>query len=132
MRITGVLAAVAALSLAAVYFEYRTLFGRTSGIVLLVLFSGLKLLEMRTHRDGAVVAFLCYFLIMTNLLYTQSIPTAALMCAALLAVTCTLVGFAAPRRLEGGSALRGHADQAVQWRGRRGVVARLVATARHS
>ena len=90
--------AVAALSLAAVYVEYRTLFGRTPGIVLLVLFSGLKLLEMRTHRDGAVVAFLCYFLIMTNLLYTQSIPTAALMCAALLAVTCTLVGFAAPRR----------------------------------
>ena len=92
------LLAVAALSLAAVFFEYRTLFGRTPGIVLLVLFSGLKLLEMRTHRDGAVVAFLCYFLIMTNLLYTQSIPTAALMCAALLAVTCTLVGFAAPRR----------------------------------
>jgi protein-glutamine gamma-glutamyltransferase len=90
--------AVAALSLAAVYVEYRTLFGRTPGIVLLVLFSGLKLLEMRTHRDGAVVAFLCYFLIMTNLLYTQSIPTAALMCAALLAVTCALVGFAAPRR----------------------------------
>jgi transglutaminase-like putative cysteine protease len=90
--------AVAALSLAAVYLEYRTLFGRTPGIVLLVLFSGLKLLEMRTHRDGAVVAFLCYFLIMTDLLYTQSIPTAALMCAALLVVTCTLVGFAAPRR----------------------------------
>ncbi len=92
------LLAVAALALAAVYFEYRTLFGRTSGIVLLVLFSGLKLLETRTHRDGAVVAFLCYFLIMTNLLYTQNIPTAALMCVALLAVTCTLVGFAAPRR----------------------------------
>jgi len=90
--------AVAALSLAAVYFEYRTLVGRTSGIVLLVLFSGLKLLEMRTHRDGAVLAFLCYFLIVTNLLYTQSIPTAALMCAALLVVTCTLVGFSAPQR----------------------------------
>jgi hypothetical protein len=92
------LLAVAALSLAAVYFEYRTVFGRTPGIVLLVLFSGLKLLEMRTHRDGAVMAFLCYFLIMTNLLYTQSIPTAALMCVALLAVTFSLVGFAAPQR----------------------------------
>ncbi len=90
--------AVAALSLAAVYLEYRTLFGRTSGIVLLVLFSGLKMLEMRTHRDGAVLAFLCYFLIVTNLLYTQSIPTAALMGAALLVVTCTLVGFSAPQR----------------------------------
>jgi transglutaminase-like putative cysteine protease len=92
------LLAVASLALATVFFEYRTLFGRTPGIVLLVLFSGLKLLEMRTHRDGAVVAFLCYFLIMTNLLYTQSIPAAALMCAALLAVTSALVGFAAPQR----------------------------------
>jgi hypothetical protein len=41
-----------------VYLEYRTLFGRTTGIVLLVLFSGLKLIELRTHRDAAVVAFL--------------------------------------------------------------------------
>jgi transglutaminase-like putative cysteine protease len=84
-----------------VYLEYRTLFGRTTGIVLLVLFSGLKLIELRTHRDAAVVAFLCYFLIMTNLLYTQSIPTALLMGVALLAVTFTLVGLSAPRRAPG-------------------------------
>jgi len=92
------LLAVAALAIGAVFAEYRTLFGRTPGIVLLVLFSGLKLLEMRSHRDATVAAFLCYFLIMTNLLYSQSMPIAALMGAALLAVTCTLVGFAAPQR----------------------------------
>ena len=62
-----------------VWIEYRTLFGRQPGIVLLVLFSGLKLLESRTHRDGAVAAFLGYFLIITNFLYTQSIPTALVM-----------------------------------------------------
>jgi len=89
---------LALLAIGAVYFEYRTLFGRTSGIVLLVLFSGLKLAEMRTHRDAAVVAFLGYFLVMTNLLYTQSIPTALLMALALLAITGTLVGLAAPQR----------------------------------
>jgi transglutaminase-like putative cysteine protease len=89
---------LALLAIAAVYLEYRTLFGRTSGIVLLVLFSGLKLAEMRTHRDAAVVAFLCYFLVMTNLLYTQSIPTALLMGLALLAITGTLVGLSAPQR----------------------------------
>ncbi len=89
---------LALLAIGAVYLEYRTLFGRTSGIVLLVLFSGLKLAEMRTHRDAAVVAFLCYFLVMTNLLYTQSIPTALLMALALLAITGTLVGLAAPQR----------------------------------
>jgi transglutaminase-like putative cysteine protease len=92
------LLSVAVLAIGAVFAEYRTLFGRTPGIVLLVLFSGLKLLETRSHRDATVVAFLCYFLIMTNLLYSQSIPTAALMGVALLAVTCTLVGFAAPQR----------------------------------
>jgi transglutaminase-like putative cysteine protease len=89
---------IALLSIGAVYLEYRTLFGRTSGIVLLSLFSGLKLMELRTHRDAAVTAFLCYFLVMTNLLYTQSIPTALLAGAALLAVTATLAGLSAPRR----------------------------------
>jgi transglutaminase-like putative cysteine protease len=92
------LAAVALLAIGGVFVEYRTLFGRSPGIVLLVLFSGLKLLETRSLRDATVLAFLCYFLIMTHLLYSQTIPTALLMGAALVAVTCTLVGFAAPRR----------------------------------
>jgi transglutaminase-like putative cysteine protease len=108
---------LALLVVAAVYLEYRTLFGRTSGIVLLVLFSGLKLAEMRTHRDAAVVAFLCYFLVMTNLLYTQSIPTALLMALALLVITGTLVGLAAPQRpaaanLRSAGALLAHAAPA--------------------
>ena len=89
---------VAAVAMLGVWMEYRTLFGRQPGIILLVLFAGLKLLETRTHRDAALAAFLGYFLIITNFLYTQSIPTAALMCAALFALTATLVGFSAPRR----------------------------------
>jgi transglutaminase-like putative cysteine protease len=92
------LLAVAVLAIGSVFAEYRTLFGRTPGIVLLAMFSGLKLLEARSLRDATVLAFLCYFLIMTNLLYSQTIPTAALMAVALVAVTGTLVGFAAPRR----------------------------------
>jgi transglutaminase-like putative cysteine protease len=81
-----------------VWLEYRTLFGRQSGVVLLMLFSGLKLLESRTHRDAAVAAFLGYFLIVTNFLYSQSIPTAGAMAAGLFAITTTLVGFSAPQR----------------------------------
>ncbi|HEX9183153.1 MAG TPA: DUF3488 and transglutaminase-like domain-containing protein [Burkholderiales bacterium] len=92
------LLAMAVLAIGSVFAEYRTLFGRTPGIVLLAMFSGLKLLEARSLRDATVLAFLCYFLIMTNLLYSQTIPTAALMGAALVAVTATLVGFAAPQR----------------------------------
>jgi len=89
---------VAAVAMLGVWMEYRTLFGRGPGIVLLVLFAGLKMLETRTHRDAALAAFLGYFLVITNFLYTQSIPTAVLMCVALFALTVTLVGFSAPHR----------------------------------
>src|SRR4029077_4429364 len=81
-----------------VWVEYRTIFGRQPGIVLLMLFSGLKVLETRTHRDAAAAAFLGYFLIVTNFLYTQSIPTALAMALALFAITATLTGFSAPNR----------------------------------
>ncbi len=90
--------AVAFIGMLGVWMEYRTLFGRQAGVLLLMLFSGLKLLESRHHRDGAVAAFLGYFLIITNFLYTQSIPTALIMCVGVFALTGTLVGFSAPQR----------------------------------
>jgi protein-glutamine gamma-glutamyltransferase len=89
---------VAFVGMLGVWVEYRTLFGRQPGVVLLMFFSGLKLIESRTHRDGAVAAFLGYFLIITNFLYTQSIPTALAMCVGVFAITATLVGFSAPQR----------------------------------
>jgi transglutaminase-like putative cysteine protease len=108
---------VALVAMLGVWLEYRALFGRQPGIVLLTLFAGLKLLETRTHRDAAAAAFLGYFLIITNFLYTQTIPTAALMCVALLAITTTLVGLAAPHRapranLRTAALLLGHAAPA--------------------
>jgi transglutaminase-like putative cysteine protease len=105
---------VTAVAMLGVWIEYRTLFGRQPGILLLVLFAGLKLLETRTHRDATAAAFLGYFLIITNFLYTQSIPTALLMCVAVFALTATLVGFSAPNRTVGSNVrtaalLLGHA-----------------------
>jgi transglutaminase-like putative cysteine protease len=89
---------VAAVAMLGVWVEFRTLFGRQPGILLLLLFSGLKLLETRTHRDGAMAVFLGFFLLVTNFLYTQTIPAAAAMCVALFLLTATLVRFAAPQR----------------------------------
>ena len=89
---------VAAVAMLGVWLEYRTLFGRQPGILLLMLFSGLKLLETRSHRDAAVAGFLGYFLIITNFLYTQTIPMAALAGVALFLITATLIGFSAPQR----------------------------------
>ena len=92
------LMAVAILASAGVWLEYRAIFGRTPGIMLLVLFSGLKLLESRNQRDAAALVFLTWFLAITNFLYTQSIPTAIGVCAAVGTSVLALVGFAAPRR----------------------------------
>jgi len=81
-----------------IWMEGRTLFGRSAGVMLLMLFSGLKLLETRTHRDAAVAVFLGYFLIITNFLSTQSIATAAAMSVSLFMLTASLVGLSAPQR----------------------------------
>lgn len=94
----GFVLLIAAAALLGVWLEYRMIFGRGPGIVLLMFFSGLKLLETRTHRDAAIVAYLCCFLVITNFLYSQSIPIALLMVAALYVVTVTLVGCNAPGR----------------------------------
>ena len=90
--------AVTFAAVAAVWLEYGMLFGRVPGIALLVLFAGLKLLESRTQRDAAAAVFLAYFLVITNFLYTQTIPTALAACAAVLAATVALVGLSAPVR----------------------------------
>jgi len=94
------LLAIAAVGMLGIWLEYRALFGRTPGITLLVLFAGLKMLEARNQRDVAAVVFLTWFLAITNFLYTQSIPTALGMCAAVATSVAALVSCAAPRRAQ--------------------------------
>ena len=89
---------IVAIGMAGIWLEYRAIFGRTPGMMLLLLFSGLKLLESRHQRDAAAVVFLTWFLAITNFLNTQSIPTAIGMCAAVAASVAALVSCAAPRR----------------------------------
>jgi protein-glutamine gamma-glutamyltransferase len=89
---------IALVAMLGVWSEYRTVFGRIPAIVLLLLFSGLKLMETRTHRDAAAVVFLCYFLLITNFLHAQGIAEAVVMCVALAVITVTVVGFSAPQR----------------------------------
>jgi transglutaminase-like putative cysteine protease len=89
---------IVALGMAGIWLQYRAIFGRTPGMMLLLLFSGLKLLESRHQRDAAAVVFLIWFLAITNFLSTQSIPIALGMCAAVAASVAALVSCAAPRR----------------------------------
>lgn len=76
---------------AGVYAHYDTLLGRDPGVVLLALFLGLKLMEMRARRDLYVVLFLCFFLLLTTFFYSQTPLTAVLCSAAVLMLVATMV-----------------------------------------
>jgi len=74
-----------------VFAEYWTIVGRDAGLALLTVMTAFKFLESRNHRDMLILVFLCYFLIATHFLYSQSIPTALLMFATLIIITATLI-----------------------------------------
>ncbi len=75
----------------AVWAHYRTLLGREPGVALLVLFLGLKLMEMRARRDLFVVIFLCFFLLITAFFHSQTLFTAALCLVAVLALLAAML-----------------------------------------
>ena len=76
---------------AGVIAQYDTLFGRDAGVALLVLFLGLKLMEMRARRDLFVVIFLCFFLLLTGFFRSQSLGTAALTLVAVLGLVTAML-----------------------------------------
>ena len=85
---------------AGVYLHYGVLFGRDAGVALLTVMLTLKVLEMRTVRDGMLLIFLSYFLVITNFLYSQTIPTALYMLVCLWIITASMIGlhYATPPR----------------------------------
>ena len=76
---------------AGVFLQYRTILGRTPGVALLLVFLALKLLELRAARDAVATSLLCYFLVLGQFLFTQTIPTALLACLTVLITTATLL-----------------------------------------
>lgn len=81
----------AAAILAGVLAEYRSIFGREAGVALLILFLGLKLMEMRARRDLFVVIFLCCFLLITGYFHSQGILMAGATFAALLTLVASML-----------------------------------------
>ena len=73
----------------AVGFTQRTLLGRDAGVALLVAMTAMKCLESRSQRDLTVLMTLAYLLLMTNLLYSQSIAMAAYLLSILTVLIAT-------------------------------------------
>ncbi len=74
-----------------VFAEYWTIVGRDAGLALLTVMTSFKFLESKRHRDMLILVFLCYFLIATHFLYSQSIFTAVMMFVTLIVITTTLI-----------------------------------------
>ena len=74
-----------------VFAEYWTIVGRDAGLAMLTVMTSFKFFESKRHRDLLILVFLCYFLIATHFLFSQSIFTAGLMFLALIVITATLI-----------------------------------------
>ncbi len=83
--------------IAAIFFSYRSLFGREVGVTLLMLLAALKVMELRAARDAMVLIYLACFIIITNFFYSQSIPTALYLLATLMVIVTTWVHLQAQR-----------------------------------
>ncbi|MBI4986862.1 MAG: DUF3488 domain-containing transglutaminase family protein [Rhodocyclales bacterium] len=77
--------------------QYHTLFGQNPGVASLVLLLTLKQLESGARRDGTAIVLLCYFLVLTSLFYSQSIPQAVALLGAVVATTAALICLADSR-----------------------------------
>ena len=87
---------VAIAAFVTIYIAFRGKLGRDAGVELLAALLGLKLLEMRSPRDYYVVTFLCYFLVVTNFFYSQTIPTALYMLGVVVGATTVLIQYNTP------------------------------------
>ena len=72
---------------------YGRIFGREAGVTLLIIMAALKLLEMRNQRDVVLCIYLGFFLVITNFLFSQSIPLGIYMLACVWIFVATMVGF---------------------------------------
>ena len=76
------------------FATYGTLLrDRLPPTTLLVVMAALKVLEMRTQREVVLVIYLGFFLVMTNFLFSQSIPLGLYMLACVWIFIATMVGF---------------------------------------
>ncbi len=85
------LVAVLLLAAGLTLWSHRTLLGKEAGVTLLVVLMAMKTLELRARRDAFVVFFLGFFLVLTQFLYSQTLPVALAMLVAVWGLLTALV-----------------------------------------
>ncbi len=85
------LMAVTFASIFTVYSQYRTLLGRDAGVALLVSMLILKIMEIQKRRDIYISVFISYFVVITQFLFSQSLPLSLYLIAIVTALTALLL-----------------------------------------
>ena len=75
-----------------VYFSRGGLIGLEAGVVLLIAAFILKLVEMRTRRDGLVLVFLGFFAVATSYLFEDSLVAGAYSLLPVIALLAAMIG----------------------------------------
>ena len=79
--------------IAGIVYSYHTLIGRDAGSALLLGLLCLKLFEIKSFRDIALIINLALFSVVANFLFSQTIPVAIIMLFALVFLFTALIGF---------------------------------------
>lgn len=82
---------ITAITAGLIVLDFRSLFGREAGTALLVLFTALKLLELRSRRDAYVSIMLGYFVLLTHFFDSESIPAGLWLLTSIVVVTAALI-----------------------------------------
>ena len=83
--------AVAGLGLLILLQYRRDVFSTDAMVALLLIGITLKLVEMQFKRDVLIVIYLCYFTLIAEFIYSQSIPVAAYVVVAVVIITSALL-----------------------------------------
>lgn len=74
-----------------IFMSFGTLLGKTAGSVLLSLLLAIKLHESYSRRDYMMLISLSFFIIVTNFLFSQSIPTVLYMLAIIIVLVMSMI-----------------------------------------
>lgn len=73
------------------FMHFGTVFGKTAGSVFLSLLLAIKLHESRSQRDYMLLIALSFFIIVTNFLFSQSIPTVVFMLLSVIVLLMSMI-----------------------------------------
>lgn len=74
-----------------IYLEFKTLVGLAAGASVLVAACSMKLLELKAERDSWIIMLLSFFMVVTGLLFSQSILMAGYLLVVLVVVVSAMV-----------------------------------------